>query len=437
MRIKSCKSLKIESVVITFIALVLGVSVFFAAYQLSNVFIEKFYLEEDRYQQRVDRDVERFREYVKDNEIASTDTYKIESWFRECRYQYFMLYNEQGLMLVVDDKNTYEYSEGEVERDGEDETYSVEFTDGSFDISIIDFSEMILYDTASIASVILAAIAIFAVILAFTNRVIKRIRTLSQQVDEIATTDINKPLYSSSHDEIGRLSSNIEDMRSSIIYHYEKERESLKSNRELITNMSHDLRTPLTAIIGYNEVIINEEADTELIKQCAQLSLEKAYQLKEMSDELFKYFLVYDASNEIELNLQKTSVHLLLQQIIGEQALSLQQQGIKVEVTDRLSETEIETDVLMLKRVFDNVFSNIRKYADKNQAIEITLWQESNSIVIKISDTPVENSDAPGSGIGLRSCARIMQILGGRFNAVREGNLFVTTIELNLENNDS
>lgn len=437
MRIKPFKSLKIESVVITFVALMLGVSVFFASYNLSNVFIDRFYLDEDRYQQRVDRYVERFRDYVKDNEIASTDTYKIESWFREYKYQYFMLYDEQGLMLVVDDKNTYEYSEGEVERDEADEIYSVEFTDGSFDITIIDFSEMIFYDAASIASVILAAVVIFAVILAFTNRVIKRIRTLSQQVDEIATTDINKPLDSFSGDEIGRLSSNIEDMRSSIIYHYEKERESLKSNRELITNMSHDLRTPLTAIIGYNEVIINEEADTELIKQCAQLSLEKAYQLKEMSDKLFKYFLVYDTSNEVELDLQKTSAHLLLQQIIGEQALSLQQQGVKVEVEDRLSEAEIETDVLMLKRVFDNVFSNIRKYADKNQAIEIILWQESDRIIIEISDVPVENSDAPGSGIGLRSCARIMQILGGRFNAVREGNLFVTTIELNLENSDS
>ena len=198
--------------------------------------------------------------------------------------------------------------------------------------------------------------------------------------------------------------------------------------------MSHDLRTPLTAVIGYNEVIANEQTDNELIKQCAQLSLDKAYQLKEMSDKLFKYFLVYDKNKDFDVDIQTVSANILLPQIIGEQTSSLRQQGFNIVPDDRLEHVEIETDTLMVKRVFDNVFSNITKYADKNKPIDIAIYQRQDEIFVEIVDYVTENINAPSSGVGLRSCARIMEILGGRFSTQRDDDKFITTIVLKITN---
>ena len=436
MKIKQFRSLKTEAILAIIIAFALGAITFGVIYGTSDVLISKVYLDDARYEKRVEKDVFRLQKYVDENNVSSTDVSALEKYFTmtKNRSQYFMFYRDGYLRLVIDGKNSYEYQEGEIEKDETDPDYKIDFSDGTYFITIMDYSELEISTFINIFAIALTALVIFGVILVFNKIIINRIHKLALKVEEIATTNISEPLETNSVDEIGRLTSNIEEMRSSIIYHYEKEKESQQINRELITNMSHDLRTPLTAVIGYNEVIANEQTDNELIKQCAQLSLDKAYQLKEMSDKLFKYFLVYDKNKDFDVDIQTVSADILLPQIIGEQTSSLRQQGFNIVPDDRLEHVEIETDTLMVKRVFDNVFSNITKYADKNKPIDIAIYQRQDEIFVEIVDYVTENINAPSSGVGLRSCARIMEILGGRFSTQRDDDKFITTIVLKITN---
>lgn len=217
-----------------------------------------------------------------------------------------------------------------------------------------------------------------------------------------------------------------------MIYHYQKERQTLDANRELITNMSHDIRTPLTSIIGYNEIMLNTDASTQDMKKYASYSLDKANQLKDMSDKLFKYFLVYD-SDDIAADLKSTSATLLIQQIIGEQSFLLQQQGFDVSFNCDIEDEQIDTDAVLLKRVFDNIFSNISKYGDMAQPVKIDVLREKSFIKIMVID--YISKDAPnvkGTGIGLKSCESIMRSLGGKFETAVLDDMFVSTIIISL-----
>lgn len=436
MKIKRFRSLKTEAAVAVLIALVLGAITFGAIYGISGILIENVYLSDARYDKRVEKDFFKFQDYVDENNISSKDVADIESYFAMAknRSQYFMLYDNGYLSLVVDGKNSYQYRDEEIPQDEADTAYKTEFSDGTYYITIMDYSELEIRTFIIVLAIALTAMVIFATVLVFVKILINRIHKLSSDVEKIATVNMLEPLQTNSVDEIGQLTSNIEELRSSIIRQYEKEKEAQNINRELITNMSHDLRTPLTAVIGYNEVIANEKTDNELIKQCAALSLDKAYQLKEMSDKLFKYFLVYDKNKDFDVDIQKTSADILLRQIIGEQTTSLRQQGFNIVPDDRLEHVEVETDTLMVKRVFDNVFSNITKYADKNKPINIAIYQRQDEIFVEIVDYVTENINAPSSGVGLRSCARIMEILGGRFSTQRDDDKFITTIVLKITN---
>lgn len=435
MKSKKYKSLKVKLFVAMLFAIVLGVCAFFLTNIIIQCLVDNVYLSDANYERRIEKEVADFQNYVEQNNLSSDDKTSLENWFENNPYQYYMIYNSDGqLEIVGDGKNVFEYNiDDDISMtDLENECNAIFFSNGKMYFSVMDYSEDMLYNLSIAASVCVAALVIFVFLLVFVNRIIGKISKLSFLVDEIATNDINRELMLDSNDEIGSLSSNIELMRESIIRHYEMEKEAQNSNRELITNMSHDLRTPLTAVIGYTEVIKNEE-NPQLIKECADLALEKAYQLKEMSDKLFKYFLVYDSeSKAIDVNMETVKINLLLQQIIGEQMAVLRQQGYVFCVDNQLNEVEIKTDVLMLKRVFDNVFSNITKYADKSEPISIILSNDDKKINTEIKNAVVEKTTAQSNEIGIRSCIRIMQLLGGEFIANKKGTVFVSKILLNI-----
>ena len=142
-----------------------------------------------------------------------------------------------------------------------------------------------------------------------------------------------------------------------------KEKEAWNVNSELITSMSHDIRTPLTSLIGYLDILDGEVYPSEddcrrYVKSCRQ----KALQLKDLSDKMFQYFLVF-GNDSIEMSVEPYDADILLQQIFLRSRFSAEQRGIfrKTDFTKRVG--RIRADVQYINRLFDNLFSNVRKYA--------------------------------------------------------------------------
>ena len=131
--------------------------------------------------------------------------------------------------------------------------------------------------------------------------------------------------------------------------------------------MSHDIRNPLTALLGYLDLAKNGQyRSEEELQSFLDAAYGKAEQLKTLTDELFRYSLLFGCK-ELPMQMESYDARLLLEQLLGESRVQLQQQGFTVQLLLPQQEVQIEADVMYLKRVLDNLFDNIRKYAEKEE----------------------------------------------------------------------
>ena len=221
--------------------------------------------------------------------------------------------------------------------------------------------------------------------------------------------------------------------------------DALKSERmktELITNVSHDLKTPLTSIINYSELIVDEE-NIEDIKEYAQVINDKSHRLKELIEGLFDLSKL--SSNNVELHLQKIDFGQLVEQIYGEWEDKLTEKNITANLNRPETPVIIELDGTQTSRILENLLSNIYKYSLENTRVYVDLFENDGvELIIKnISKYPLNIStdelmerftrgDASrtteGSGLGLSIAKSLTEVQGGSFEIDIDGDLFKTTI---------
>lgn len=286
---------------------------------------------------------------------------------------------------------------------------------------------------------ILFGIFIYIIILKNINEVAKISRESSEIVKGNYKKNIenNGGLYEGIIDNFNNIASNldlaIEDAVKS---------ERLKT--ELITNVSHDLKTPLTSIINYSDLLSKENNSEEERKEYARIINEKSNKLKVLIEDLFEVSKA--TSNNIELNKQELDFNSLVQQSIGEWEDKIAEKNL--EIISDLPEDKVmlNIDGQKFSRVLDNLFSNISKYALENSRVYVDLSEEDGvKLTIKnISKYPLNISadelmerftrgeksrTTSGSGLGLSIASSFVRAHGASFEIDIDGDLFKVKIE--------
>ena len=410
------KSLQVKIMLYGIISVAIGL-IFYMTIQFGGEnYIERVYMSEDRAQKRMDRLVDKFSRFVYSEDANSYDYEEIKEWCKKQDNAYLMIFNSDGeLTFETDGTMSSVYPNGESDSTaGGSATYRISFEDGDYDIVMIEFSEYEYYDGVKVLGIIGALIGLVICLLAFSQTIIRKITFLSKEVWEVRNGNLQKTVSIRSNDEIGQLADDVNEMRLSIINHYEEAEKAWEANKELLTSISHDIRTPLTSLIGFSEMM-DEETDVDLIKEYARICREKAYQLKNLTDQMFRYFLVY-GNAEMELHLETYGARTFFEQFLGEYAASLSISGYQVDFKNLEEDFTLETDVALLRRVFDNIFSNIKKYADKKQVIDIWVTMEKESLIIVLENVIDECLDVSESThIGVKICRKVMETLGGQY----------------------
>ena len=410
------KSLQVKIMLYGIISVAIGL-IFYMTIQFGGEnYIERVYMSEDRAQKRMDRLVDKFSRFVYSEDVNSYDYEEIKEWCKKQNNAYLMIFNSDGeLTFETDGTMSSVYPNGESDSTaGGSATYRISFEDGDYDIVMIEFSEYEYYDGVKVLGIIGALIGLVICLLAFSQTIIRKITFLSKEVWEVRNGNLQKTVSIRSNDEIGQLADDVNEMRLSIINHYEEAEKAREANKELLTSISHDIRTPLTSLIGFSEMM-DEETDVDLIKEYARICREKAYQLKNLTDQMFRYFLVY-GNAEMELHLETYGARTFFEQFLGEYAASLSISGYQVDFKNLEEDFTLETDVALLRRVFDNIFSNIKKYADKKQVIDIWVTMEKESLIIVLENVIDECLDVSESThIGVKICRKVMETLGGQY----------------------
>lgn len=284
------------------------------------------------------------------------------------------------------------------------------------------------------ASIFLAFVSFFWIFLAFLRSTVSDIKHLSSDLKKITEGELERKISLSRKDELGNLARDISIMQNSLIERMEKEREAVRSNRDLITSLSHDLRTPLTKQMCAIELALKGECgkNEQLRKSLLQI-YHHSEQIKEISDELFSYFLIEDNAEQNHLHMELFDGYTLFAQLLSEYTDFLESSGFSVKLTMPQTESfKIKVDASYLARILDNLASNIRKYASKEYAVEIILSLEHNMACVCFSN--IIRADAgkmlDSSNIGIYSAKNMAEILGGKLNITVDDDAYCAELKL-------
>lgn len=294
-----------------------------------------------------------------------------------------------------------------------------------------EFTEYLYYDIANIGSLIFAVIVALLILLLYITRVTLRIGKLGAAVNRVASGDTERKISVSGGDEISELAGNVESMRSTMVENYKREKEALDSNTELITSMSHDIRTPLTVLLGYIDVMRqNAKGDGQMLEYL-KAAESTAMRLKKLSDDMFGYFLVF-GRDERQLCIEVYDVLTLFEQMLSEHVLLMNENGYVTQLSFHeggLSGKLIRTDAQSLVRIFDNIFSNMYKYADREQPVKIDVCEDNGRARVSFLNTIRRDGEAVESnGIGLKTCKKLAEHMGAEFDVRKSGDTFVSEL---------
>ena len=420
-------SLSVKPLFVLLLGLVLGVGAALLAETAGEAIIGRCYLSEAAVLKRTNRAAQELQGYVRQNALTTRNTNALAQWGESRKDYYILLYRDQRQILEIgwwgaDIAAVDAYS---LKEQGAEVVYPIAFRDGTVYAVIYDNSDSRLYDVTWVVSLLLGCAVLALTLLAYNRRVARKVVAISHEVQSIGEGNLYLQLEPKGSDELAQLTASVEQMRLSLLRKTSEEQRALQQNSDLITAMSHDIRNPLTSLIGYLDLLeMSQDRLPEDLRSYVLASRDKAYQLKDLTGEMFRYFLVF-SRGEQETHPEPYDAQILCAQLLGECAAELRSRGFDVNLLLLTTPCTVTTDVQMLKRVTDNLLSNIEKYADPAARLTILAEREGGRLHVCFANRARhELARVESNHIGLRTCEAILQLLGGQFFTHRVGDDF-------------
>lgn len=284
-----------------------------------------------------------------------------------------------------------------------------------------------------------------------TRRMVKDIIHLDQGLQVIAEGNLEYRVAVNRQDELGRVASSINHMTEQLQLQLQKERDLEKSKMDMISGISHDLRTPLTSIIGYIELLrTNSFQDTAEYERFIQNAYNKATHLKKLLDDLFEYTRLTSADTRLELN--KIDLNQLMGQLLFEFEPLAKENDIHIE--RRLGDSPVPAyiDSNKLARAIDNLLMNALKYSLKPGVITVRMKVYDDYIAVEVENRgkPITGEQMDqlfdrfykvdysrssegiqaGSGLGLSIARNIAELHQGSLTLQHTDNVFTFQLKL-------
>ncbi|MHB7976285.1 sensor histidine kinase [Clostridium botulinum] len=246
---------------------------------------------------------------------------------------------------------------------------------------------------------------------------------------------------------LGKIAHNINNMKEGYKKSLEEQVKSERLKTELITNVSHDLKTPLTSIINYIDLLKKEDLSKDEINGYISVLDRKSKRLKALIEDLFEASKM--SSGAVELNIEKINVTALLKQALGEFEEKIKKSSLQLKFKCTNNKAYANLDGKKTWRVFENLINNIIKYSQPNTRVYIDLIETNTKIIITMKNVSRYEMDfsadeiferfkrgdkarnTDGSGLGLAIAKSISELQGGSLNIIIDGDLFKVIVEFN------
>ncbi len=317
--------------------------------------------------------------------------------------------------------------------------YSIEFSDSS-GYALISSNRTEIAYSALTSAAFLGSVAFFFILFFYLiYRKLSYITTIEQGINCISNENILFKIPIIGKNELSRLAISINKMGDNLYEKMQKEREDEKNQRLLITNMSHDLRTPLTSVNGYIDIVANKLDDTNELYSYILTAKENGLRLERLIDDLFLYSKLI--SGDVPVRLQKTDLCTLIGQIIE----------IKVEnivFTTEQKNLFASIDIEKFNRIIDNLVKNAATYGVDGEPITIICKDEKECVAVEIMNktkedlsshidkltgrlyTAHEDRSNGASGLGLSIVSELLKQMDGKLKLSFADNIFAAKITL-------
>ena len=314
-------------------------------------------------------------------------------------------------------------------------------------------AELLLSMNAAVVLVyVVSGILLFSVtFLLLQESSIRYISHISDAIQNISEGDLNTTIDVIGDDEFSSMAANLNKMAEDIRQLMEKERESERTKNELITNVAHDLRTPLTSIIGYLELLAgNTRIDPEMQHKYIEIAYGKSKRLEKLIEDLFGF---------TKLNYGKMSMHVaqldlvkLLGQLLEEAYPNFAEKNLSYDLQSNVPAKMISADGNLLARLFDNLIGNAIKYGADGKRVLVQIFAGEEVVTVSVTNygyviPPDElplifnkfyrversrSSSTGGTGLGLAIAKEIVDMHGGTIGVTSDLNGTVFTVKLQV-----
>ena len=281
---------------------------------------------------------------------------------------------------------------------------------------------------------------------------IRYISRISEAVQNISEGDLNTVIDVIGDDEFSSMAANLNHMAADIKKLMEKERESERTKNELITNVAHDLRTPLTSIIGYLELLAgNQQVPADMQHKYIEIAYGKSRRLQKLIEDLFGFTKLN--CGKIAMHVGQIDIVKLLGQLVEEAYPNFVEKGLSYDLLSNVPAKIINADGNLLARLFDNLIGNAIKYGADGKRVLVKIHAEGETVTVSVTNygyvIPADelplifnkfyrveqsrSSSTGGTGLGLAIAKEIVDMHGGTISVASDLNGTVFTVKLQVD----
>ena len=281
---------------------------------------------------------------------------------------------------------------------------------------------------------------------------IRYISRISEAVQNISEGDLNTVIDVIGDDEFSSMAANLNHMAADIKKLMEKERESERTKNELITNVAHDLRTPLTSIIGYLELLAgNQQVPADMQHKYIEIAYGKSRRLQKLIEDLFGFTKLN--CGKIAMHVGQIDIVKLLGQLVEEAYPNFVEKGLSYDLQSNVPAKIINADGNLLARLFDNLIGNAIKYGADGKRVLVKIHAEGETVTVSVTNygyvIPADelplifnkfyrveqsrSSSTGGTGLGLAIAKEIVDMHGGTISVASDLNGTVFTVKLQVD----
>ena len=318
-------------------------------------------------------------------------------------------------------------------------------------------SILVTFDVVVILMYVLFGILVFTVtFMILQEKSLRYITKISDAMQNISEGDLNVTVEVEGDDEFSSMAANLNKMVEELKELMDKERESERTKNELITNVAHDLRTPLTSIIGYLELLSGDvKLDPELQKKYINIAYVKTKRLEKLIEDLFGFTKMN--YGKLTMHVAQVDVVKLLSQLLEEFYPSFVDKNLSYELQSNVPAKVITADGNLLARLFDNLINNAIKYCADGKRIMVKLHADDEIVTVSVinygyvipaDELPLifnkfyrveqsRSTNTGGTGLGLAISKNIVDMHGGTITVTSDlsGTVFTVKLKVNFDVN--